>query len=108
MSRILVTKKHGLQQDSSLINQLLFRYLPYWPLFVIMVVLGVAAAYAYIRYKVPLYEANASIMVKDQKKGTEDSKIMESFNLFGTKKIVENEIEMIKSRTLLRNVVKNL
>lgn len=108
MSRIQVTKKHGLQQDTSLINQLLFRYLPYWPLFVIMLVLGVAAAYAYIRYKVPLYEANASIMVKDQKKGTEDSKIMESFNLFGTKKIVENEIEMIKSRTLLRNVVKNL
>lgn len=108
MSRIQVTKKHGLQQDTSLINQLLFRYLPYWPLFVIMLVLGVAAAYAYIRYKVPLYEANASIMVQDQKKGTEDSKIVESFNLFGSKKIVENEIEMIKSRTLLRNVVKNL
>lgn len=108
MSRIQVTKKHGIQQDTSLVNQLLFRYLPYWPLFVIMLVLGLAAAYAYIRYKVPLYEANASIMVKDQKKGTEDSKIMESFNLFGSKKIVENEIEMIKSRTLLGNVVAKL
>ena len=108
MSRIQVTKKHGIQQDTSLVNQLLFRYLPYWPLFVIMLVLGLAAAYAYIRYKVPSYEANASIMVKDQKKGTEDSKIMESFNLFGSKKIVENEIEMIKSRTLLGNVVKDL
>src|SRR5687768_7047122 len=108
MSRIQVTKKSGVQQDTSLINQLLFRYLPYWPLFVVMLVLGIAVAYTYLRYKVPLYEASASIMIKDQRKGSDDSKGMESFNLFGAKKIVENEIEMLQSRTLLRNVVEKL
>ncbi|MBO9573959.1 MAG: capsular biosynthesis protein, partial [Chitinophagaceae bacterium] len=108
MSRIQVTKKHGIQQESSLINQLLFRYLPYWPLFVVMLVLGAAGAYTYIRYKVPEYQASASILIKDEKKGVDDSKAVESFNLFGSKKIVENEIEMIRSRTLLMNVVEKL
>ncbi len=108
MSRIQVTKKNGIQQDTSLINQLLFRYLPYWPLFVVMLVLGVAGAYTYIRYKVPEYEASASILIKDERKGVDDSKAVESFNIFGSKKIVENEIEMIKSRTLLKNVTEKL
>jgi tyrosine-protein kinase Etk/Wzc len=105
---IKVTKKSGIQQDGNIINQLLFRYLPYWPLFVVMTVLGLAFAYVYIRYKVPVYESNASILIKDEKKGANESKIIESMNVFGSNKIVENEIEMIRSRTLLKNVVKNL
>lgn len=103
-----VNKKSGLQQDGSLINQLMFRYLPYWPLFVVMLLLSLAAAYVYIRYKVPMYEASASIMIKDERKGTEESQVLESLNLFGSKKIVENEMEMIKSRSLLKNVVHKL
>ena len=103
-----MTKKSGMQQDGNIVNQLLFRYLPYWPLFVVMIILGVAFAYVYIRYKVPIYEANASILIKDERKGADESKIVEQMNLFGSKKIVENEIEMIRSRGLLKNVVKNL
>lgn len=108
MSAIHVTKKSGIQQDGNIINQLMFRYLPYWPLFVIMLVAGFVAAFLYIRYKVPVYEATASIMIKDERKGADQSKVVESLNLFGAKKIVENEIEMIRSRTILRNVVNNL
>lgn len=103
-----MTKKSGMQQDGNIINQLLFRYLPYWPLFIVMIVLGVAFAYVYVRYKVPIYEANASILIKDERKGADESKVIEQMNLFGSKKIVENEIEMIRSRNLLKNVVKNL
>ncbi|MEO8583050.1 MAG: polysaccharide biosynthesis tyrosine autokinase [Flavitalea sp.] len=101
-------KKSGIQQDGNIINQLLFRYLPYWPLFVAMLLLGLGGAYAFIRYKVPVYKVTAAIMIKDEKKGIDDSKVLEQLNLFGSKKIVENEIEIIKSRTLLREVVKNL
>ncbi len=42
MSALQVTK-NKVQQDGNIINQLLFRYLPYWPLFVVMLVLGLAA-----------------------------------------------------------------
>ena len=108
MSTAQANKKNGVQQDSNIINQVLFRYLPYWPLFIIMLLVGILGAYLYIRYKVPVYEATATILVKDEKKGIDDSQIMESLNLFGGKKIVENEIEIIRSRTLLKEVVKNL
>lgn len=105
---IKVTKKSGVQQDGNIVQQLLFRYLPYWPLFIVMLILGVATAYVYIRYAIPIYQAQASILIKDEKKGTDNARIVEEMNIFGDKKIVENEIEMIRSRSILKNVVNNL
>jgi tyrosine-protein kinase Etk/Wzc len=105
---IKVTKKSGIQQDGNIVQQLLFRYLPYWPLFLIMLILGATAGFLFIRYSIPVYETSASVLIKDERKGTDDSKVIESLNLFGSKKIVENEIEMIRSRDLLKKVVKNL
>ena len=102
---IKVTRKSGVQQDGNIVQQMLFRYLPYWPLFVVMLILGIATAYVYIRYAIPVYQANASILIKDEKKGVNDSKVVDQMNLFGSNKIVENEIEMIRSRSLLKNVV---
>ncbi len=105
---IKVTKKSGVQQDGNIVQQLLFRYLPYWPLFIVMLILGVATAYVYIRYAIPIYQAQASILIKDEKKGTDNARIVEEMNIFGDKKIVENEIEMIRSRSILKNVVNKL
>lgn len=57
---------------------------------------------------VPLFESSAAILIKDEKKGVDDSKMIESLNLISTKKIVENEIEVLKSRSLMNDVVKKL
>jgi tyrosine-protein kinase Etk/Wzc len=108
MSPLEVRKHSKIQQDGNIINQLLFRYLPYWPLFVIMLAVGLAGAYLFIRYKIPVYEITASVLIKDEKKGTDESKVLEQLNLFSSKKIVENEIEIVKSRSLLKEVVKDL
>ena len=94
--------------DTNVLKELLFKYLSYWPLFIILLVLCGSGAWLYLRYKVPVYELKATIIIKDEKKGTDDSKIMESLNVFSSKKIVENEIEVIKSQTLAQEVVRNL
>jgi tyrosine-protein kinase Etk/Wzc len=97
------------EEEGNLFSQVLFKYLPYWPLFLVLLVLSGTGAYLYLRYAVPVYETAATILVKDEKKGLEDnSNLMEQLNLFGSKKLVENEIEVIQSRTLMREVVKNL
>jgi len=96
------------EEEGNLFSQVLFKYLPYWPLFLVLLVLSGSAAYVYLHYAVPVYETAATVMVKDEKKGLDDSNLMEQLNLFGSKKLVENEIEVIQSRTLMREVVKNL
>jgi capsular exopolysaccharide synthesis family protein len=55
-----------------------------------------------------MYEASASIMIKDETKGIEDSKMMEDLDQLSGKKIIENETEVLKSKTLMNDVVKNL
>jgi tyrosine-protein kinase Etk/Wzc len=84
-------------------------YLPYWPLFLLLIVVGVAAAWAYLNYyAVPVYESNATVMVKDEKKGVDESGSMEALQIYPTKNIAENEIEIIHSRKLMEQVIEQL
>lgn len=96
------------ERDNNYLAKIVFRYLPYWPLFVLLLVLSGAGAWLYLRFQTPLYQSTARLMIKDEKKGTENTKALEDLNLISTKKIIENEIEVIQSRTLLNNVVTNL
>ncbi len=98
-----------IEQEENFTHKLVSKYLPYWPLFLLAIVLGMVSAVAYLRwYTTPIYEATATIIIKDEKKGNEDSKLMESLDLISSKKIVENEIEVIQSRKLMYLVVKSL
>ena len=106
-----VNKKNGLEPSAANIltfQQLWSRYVVYWPLYLVLVAAGVAGAWVYLKYTVPLYQSNARILIKDEKKGADDSKAMETFNLINTKKIIDNEVEVIQSRTLILGVVKEL
>ncbi|MGC4036279.1 MAG: polysaccharide biosynthesis tyrosine autokinase [Chitinophagaceae bacterium] len=84
------------------------RFLPYWPLLIILIALCVSGAWLYLQYQTPLYEAKATILIKDEKKGVDESKGVEPLNQFEGTKIVENEIEVITSRSLMTEVVKKL
>src|ERR1700712_1066845 len=96
--------KAPLQKEENLVTQMLSKYITYWPVFLIFMVLAVAGAYVYLRYATPMYEATATLIIKDEKKGYED-KGMEGIGNMGTKKIIENEIEVLQSRMLMDDVV---
>lgn len=105
-----VTHKSGLEVENktTTVNQLWNRYVSYWPWFVFLLLLAVGGACVYLRYTIPQYESTARLLIKDEKKGVEDSKGLESLNLISTKKILENEMEVLQSRTLVQQVVNNL
>src|SRR5688500_600058 len=101
-------KKDHFESDESVISDLVFKFLPYWPLFLLITILSLAAAYIYIRYAIPIYKVSANILIKDEKKGMGESELLEALNPFGSAKIVENEIVILRSRTLIKEVVHNL
>ncbi len=86
----------------------ILRYLPYWPLFVGLVFLSMGSAWLYLRYAIPIYESTATILIKDENKGIDDSRMLESLDLLSSKKIIENEMEIIRSRAVMKEVVKKL
>lgn len=89
-------------------QQLLSKYIPYWPLFLLFSLMALVAAYVYLRYATPIYEASAKIFIKDEKRDSEDSKLIQEFNLISSKKVIENEIEVLQSRAIMESVVKKL
>ena len=96
------------QTEKNIIKQILERYLPFWPLFVITVVISLSITFVYLRSQVPVYVASAKVLLKDPNKGSGDSKILDALNIFGERKIVDNEIVVIRSTNLIQEVVKDL
>jgi len=96
------------ENEESFAQKAVSKYLPYWPLILFSLVLAFGIAYTYLHYATPVYEANATLIIKDEKKGNEESKLMESLDQISSKKIVENEIEIIQSRKLMADVVRRL
>ncbi|RDV10669.1 capsular biosynthesis protein [Pontibacter diazotrophicus] len=98
-----------LDRSDNLFTQLMYKYFPYWPMFVLLLVAFFTGAWAYLTfYATPTYEATATLIIKDENKGVDDPAMSESINLFASKKIIENEIEVIGSRVLMKEVVQHL
>ncbi len=94
--------------SGNLIEDISHKYIPYWPLLVLLAIPCIMLAWVYLKFKQPVYEIAATIQVKDGKKGVNDDQITESINMLSAKSIVENEVEVIKSKTFVDEVVKDL
>lgn len=92
----------------SALGDVLFKYLPYWPIFIVFLIVSLFAAWFYLRVTPKKYEITASILIKDDKKGSSEGETIRTLDQLSQKKIVENEIEIFRSRTLMYEVVNNL
>lgn len=84
------------------------KLIPYWPLFTILLVAMLGAGWLYLQMAAPKYESHARILIKDEKKGSEQSEELQALDLLTPKKNSDNEIEVIKSNTLINKVVHEL
>jgi tyrosine-protein kinase Etk/Wzc len=103
-----MTSINNVNKEENLFTILINRFLPFWPLFTVLSVLFLLLAWTYMRFVTPSYEITASMVINDQMKGVNDPRITESINSFDSNKIVENEIEVMQSRDLMRKVVYDL
>ncbi len=103
------TKKEELEDSEEVsLGDLVHKFLPYWPYFLVMVLISLAGAWIYLRYKIPVYQTTATVLIKDDKTANSNSDLLDAFDMFGSKKNVENEVEVLQSKTLMQEVVKNL
>lgn len=81
-----------------------------WRWIALCLALSLAIAFIYLRYITPQYLVTASILVRDDAKGSEfgDTAFLESMGLSAVQSSVDNEVEILKSRTLMESVVEDL
>jgi len=99
------------QNEDFSLRDTLERYLNNWQWFVLAAGLSVTIAFVYLRYTTPQYQASTTILVKDEKKGGMLSELSAFSDLgvgSGLKNNVDNEIEILRSRTLVERTIKKL
>ena len=89
----------------------LFKYVIRWPWFIASVFLCMACAWFYLKTITPVYNINASIIIKDDKKGGNsggDLSAFENLGFISSAKNIDNEIEILRSKSLIKDVVSEL
>lgn len=82
-----------------------------WQWFLISIVLCILIAYFCGKYTSPVYEINAKLLVNDSEKGSSLAKtsgLMDLGGLLGSSNSIDNEIEILKTRFLMEQVVRKM
>ena len=91
---------------------LLFKYLFYWRWFVASILICCIATYLFLRYQTPVYNISSSVLIKEQDKrsgsGNNPLAAIQDLGMFSMTNNFDNEVEILKSRTLIKKVVNDL
>lgn len=83
-----------------------------WQWFVLSLLICVLSGWLYLRYTMPTYQMSARILIKDDNSRHSSTAQVQSdsedFGFLSNSEGLENEVEVLRSRTLLREVVKDL
>ena len=106
-------KERQMAEEQIDFRTLLFRYLVHWPWFVGAVLLCLVGAWFYLHWATPIYNISATVLIKDEKKGGGSgvSSELEDMGLSGlmtSSKNIDNELEVLRSKTLVKEVVNQL
>lgn len=89
------------------VKQIVFQYVKYWYLFVISAVVFFSIAFFYVYKSTPLYRIEGSILIQDDKKNSSKD-LFKELDVFGSKKVIENELEILKSKSLMNKAMRDL
>jgi tyrosine-protein kinase Etk/Wzc len=86
-----------------------FNYvLRYWYIYAATLLCAFAAAYFYNWYVTPIYKATCSVLVKEPNNSGDASDFLMHLDNYSTDRNIQNEIEILRSRTLLSRTIQEL
>ena len=88
------------------LREVLGKYIYHWPVFVLGLALAITVSFMYLRYTAPIYKVRASLLIKDNGKANQIG--LKELDMFADTRVVENEMEILRSKTLMQEVVENL
>ena len=113
MKETIFNEAQESKEENIDVKELLFKYLIHWPWFVGAVVVCLIAAWVYLYTSTPVYNISATVLIKDDKKGGSAGMLsgLESLGLDGmvsSSQNIDNEIEVLRSKTIVKEVVEDL
>lgn len=111
MKEEIVNERQCETEDEKIdIQQLLFKYIIHWPWFVGAVLVCLIGAWIYLRMATPVYNISSTVLIKDDKKGGNTGSMvgLEELGLSGlisSSQNIDNELEVLRSKTLVKEVI---
>ncbi len=92
------------------LRDIITKYLRKWYWFVISFFVFLSIGYFYLKITVPTFKVQTTILLRkeDNNLGFSEMAILESMGMSGSSKEVEDETQVLKSMTLMKNVIKDL
>ena len=93
------------------IRNLMAIFILNWKWFVFSILLCLGIAYTYLRYTTPVYQAAAKMLVKDENGGRSSRRSLmsaENLGMMSNSQGIDNEMEIIASRSIALEAVKQL
>jgi len=86
------------------------KFVKNWRYFVLSILICLAVVYGFVYITPPNYKVSSTLLIADDKNGSamSNSTAFSDLNMFQTVKTVDNEIEMLRSRDLIYQVLKKL
>lgn len=104
------SKNKYVEEDTINLREILEKYFRYWKLILACVIIALVIGFLFLKSKVPIYESSATVIVKDEKSGSlsDELSVFSDLGIMTQRGNIYNEIEILKSRKLLSQVVKEL
>lgn len=89
-----------------------FKYFVYWPWFVGSILLCLMGTFIYLQYQTPMYNIQSAVLIKEQdqtQKGNNQAlSAIQDLGMMTMTNNFDNELQILKSHTLVRKVVTDL
>lgn len=99
------------KEESIDIREILRPYFLKWPWFIICAILALIISYFVLKFMTPVYNVQTTVLIKDAKNTSSANEmgVLQDLSGFGGMKTnsVDNEIEILKSKKLIKDVVVN-
>lgn len=80
----------------------------YWYLYLLSLFIALMAGYFYNWYATPVYNANATLLIKDEKRVNPTQDLLSQLSSLDHTGGIDNEVELIRSRTMIARTLRKL
>lgn len=109
MNNITIKNPKG---DEINLYAIFFKYWVYWPWFVVSVLLCLIGTWVFLNYQIPVYSIKSSVLIKEQESnknvGNNALSAIQDFGMISMTNNFDNELQILKSQTIVRKVVTDL
>jgi tyrosine-protein kinase Etk/Wzc len=96
---------YDVPNENTVIANILLKFVQRWRLFVLVLAVLSVGAFVYLKVVKPVYSVKASLIIENDASTSSDNTALKEINVSKIPKRSETEVELLKSRKLIRKVV---